>query len=559
MLEPGSLASRIAGGTAIVAGVLGLSFAPACSLEDEDPVAPPASASPRVFVLGVDGASWNVIDEMAAEGQLPRLSELMDRGASARLRTVEPVSSPVVWTSLATGRSPDATGVTDFFATRLTVKVPSAYERLAADGVRVGLYDVLVTWPPADLPGGFVIPGWLRRDASVMPEDAWARTGLEPYVNDYDRMRTTRDYLEGSRLEVSLKPERFLALAKAFDTRVTATTIYSPDMTSHRFWHAAYPEDFDGEGADATAEAKNAIADAYRGVDAAVGTIGQALGPDDVLIVASDHGFFARKDGIRNVWVSHVLDDLATAGFDAERDGFSLLSAFGAVSLRVHPGPDDSPDTVRARDALVDRLVDHLRSYRTADGVPVFQTVEFLDGDGRPDSVPRPRTNRLRQWAVSRVLWLLFDVQSRDAYHSVVFGMPDDDVLAAGWPDGAIEVAGRPTTVAGSFSRQRFSGDHDPIGIFIAAGGPFAAVAERGELSVLDVAPLLFHLTGRGVPEDLEGRVPVELLRADALSARPVRSVSADTYPGLPSPAESGDDAPSAELMEKLRSLGYVE
>jgi predicted AlkP superfamily phosphohydrolase/phosphomutase len=158
-------------------------------------------AAARVLVVGVDGGSWNVIDPLLAAGELPHLAELIERGVSADLATVEPVTSPVVWTSIATGRGPEAHGVTDFFSTRAHVKVPTIYERLAVSGLRVGLYDVLMTWPPASLPGGFVVPGWLRRDETTWPPDALATDGPPLFRTVYQAIPTNREYLEQARRE----------------------------------------------------------------------------------------------------------------------------------------------------------------------------------------------------------------------------------------------------------------------------------------------------------------------------------------------------------------------
>jgi len=545
------------------ARIVGVLLLATAALGGAEGLAAATEKEARVFVLGVDGASWNVIDAMTAAGELPHLAALMARGASARLATVEPVTSPVVWTSIATGRSPSAHGVTDFFATRLDVRVASAYERLAADGVRVGLYDVLMTWPPLDLPGGFVIPGWLRRDPTVTPPDVWARAGTTPYVNAYDRARSDRDYLELARRDVARKPERFRSLTRAFDLQLAAMTLYAPDMTSHRFWHAAHPEEFDGDLPAEAEEFVSAIAEAYRGVDRAVGVLDATLGPRDTLLVLSDHGFRARGDGIRNVWVTHADEELRAAGFDETRDRFALVSAFGTVALRIHPASDDSPESVAERDDLVRRLVDWLESYRAPDGRSAFRAVEFVDGEGRPASAPRPWLVRLRQAVVRGAVRWFFGTQIRGYSHAVVFGLPDDDVLSSLWPDGEISAADRRLPVSRAFTRERFSGEHDPTGVFIAAGGPVAPQPDRGDVSVLDVAPLLFYLTGRGVPDDLEGRLPQEILRPETLVAHPPRTVEAASLPGLAiagsAGAGPGESSPGDELVEKLRALGYVE
>ena len=68
----------------------------------------PHEAAARVLVVGIDGASWCVIDPMIAEGALPNFAALIERGGSAELDTVDPLTSPVVWSSIATGRSPEA-------------------------------------------------------------------------------------------------------------------------------------------------------------------------------------------------------------------------------------------------------------------------------------------------------------------------------------------------------------------------------------------------------------------------------------------------------------------
>ena len=515
------------------------------------PLLSPA-ATARVVMVGVDGGSWNLIDAMVAKGQLRHLAALAERGVTAELQTVEPVNSPTVWTSTATGRSPEVHGVTDFFPTRIRVKVPTVFERLAASGLRVGLYDYLITWPPQTFPGGFVIPGWLRRDDAVTPPDVWSRVPQDPFVNSYDEAYTSEVYLHRAGLEVREKAARWNGLAEAFDLDVGAVIFYAVDMTAHRYWEAAFPGQFEAPSSGYTPEEVSAIENALLGIDRSIGQIVTALGVDDTIIVVSDHGFQAREDGGRSVWVTRYEGELERAGLDPDGPDFAVVGTFGAVALRIHPG--DIP----TRDAAAVALLDHLTSYETVDGRPLFATIEVIDTAERPPEYAKPLLTRLRQWVVKTVTTWYFGVTLDETAHAVVFALPDDDLLEELWPDGAVRVNGREMPLRDAISRQRFTGTHDPTAIFLAAGGPVAKRSQRGALSVLDIAPLLLYLNGRPLTDDLEGVLPMEMIAAEYLAANPPARAAAAELPGL---SETGTvqaiDDP--QLVEKLRALGYVE
>ena len=511
----------------------------------------PLAAHARLVLIGIDGGSWNVIEPMLKAGELPNLGALAERGVSAALQTVEPVTSPVVWTSIATGRRPDAHGITDFFATRLGIRVPSAFERLAAKGVRVGLYDYLVTWPPAPLPGGFVIPGWLRRDGSVSPPDVWAHIDLPPFAVHYKDLRSSEDYLQLARQEVSLKAKRWNQLSQSFDVEVGAVTFYAADMTSHRFWHAAYPEDFDGAIPVPDPAQRRAIPDALRGIDRGVGQIVAKLGPDDVVLIVSDHGFHANPDGSRSVWVTRFNEAVARAGLEPARDGFAVISSFGSVIIRVHPGE------FAQREATLDRLVALLDSYTTEDGDPLF-LVNAIDVADRPVEAQRSMWNRLRQWTTRLVIRYWFDVQLDPLAHAVVFALPRTGELDALWPEGSVQVLGETLPIQRAMNRHEFTGEHDETGIFLAAGGPIRGGSERSKISVLDIAPLLFYLAGQPIPDDLPGELPRDWLDSAVLAENPPRIARASDFRDLPEGPEV-EAISDPELVERLRSLGYLK
>lgn len=531
------MSRRQRGGRVIAASCLLLALA----------VAQPASG--RVVLIGVDGGSWNLIDPGIASGALPHLARLAARGVTGNLATVEPVNSPTVWTTIATGRSPAAHGITSFYATRLALRAPTIWERLAAQGVRVGSYDWLMTWPPLELPGGFAIPGWLRRDAATSPVAVFERAGLTPYVYSNRDLRSRAEVVASIERELREKPGRFVKLLESYDVAVGAVTFYAMDASGHRFWRAAFPEQFDGPARPDDARFASVIPDALRALDDAIGQISGSLGPDDTVLVVSDHGFEADPEGARNVWVTRVAAWLAHADLEPARDAFTINPGFSRVVARVHPGP------FAEREATLERLGAWLESATTEAGEPLYD-VYRVDVAERPEGHERAFGEWLRQLAVRGFLWWAGALSDQPA-HAWIFGVPRAGALDPLWPDGTVRVDGERWPLARLAHPDEFSGRHDPTAIFLAAGPAIRAQRERIELSVLDVAPLVFHLAGQALPDDLEGELPRAVLEPGWLERHPVRTVPAGKF--TPAGGSDPEAIADGELSERLRSLGYLE
>ena len=127
---------------------------------------PEPEPSRRVLLFGIDGASFRVIDPMIRRGLLPNLAQLAREGSSGPLRAHFPIISPRIWTSMATGKSPEKHGISDWVriaedgGNELLLssdRVGAALWNIASDAGRtVGVVNWLNTYPVEAIRGVMV-------------------------------------------------------------------------------------------------------------------------------------------------------------------------------------------------------------------------------------------------------------------------------------------------------------------------------------------------------------------------------------------------------------------
>ena len=106
------------------------------------------AARQPVLVIGLDGATFDVLDVLFASGDMPVLAGLVERGAWGTLRSVVPPITPAAWSSFMTGKLPGKHGIYDFhiydprtrrdsFVTSRALREPTMWELMTAAGRRV--------------------------------------------------------------------------------------------------------------------------------------------------------------------------------------------------------------------------------------------------------------------------------------------------------------------------------------------------------------------------------------------------------------------------------------
>ena len=68
----------------------------------------------RVLLVGWDAADWKVISPLVDLGLMPHVGRLVETGVMGNLATLQPAISPMLWTSIATGKRPYKHGIHGF-------------------------------------------------------------------------------------------------------------------------------------------------------------------------------------------------------------------------------------------------------------------------------------------------------------------------------------------------------------------------------------------------------------------------------------------------------------
>ncbi|HET6373154.1 MAG TPA: alkaline phosphatase family protein, partial [Candidatus Polarisedimenticolia bacterium] len=304
-------------------------------------VAPARKLSSPVVLIGLDGADWQLIDPLIQEGRLPVLASLKRRGAWGHLRSFEPILSPLLWTTAATGKRPDEHGIVDFLVADPTTgersPITSASRRVRAlwnifseRGLSADVVAWWATWPAETINGRMISDrvayslfqmnaGAAARGGLTYPEDLWDE--LRPMVVSdaaigYERVARfldiTRPEFDAARERARRDPEtaykepinhltKILASTETYHRAAVAMlekgqpdlfAIYYQgiDEVCHRFMHFGPPR-MEMASAQDYERYKRAVSEFYVYQDELLGDLIGRVSPESTLLVMSDHGF----------------------------------------------------------------------------------------------------------------------------------------------------------------------------------------------------------------------------------------------------------------------------
>ena len=285
----------------------------------------------KVVLVGLDGADWRVIQPMMEKGTLPAFAGMVRHGATADLATIHHSNSAVIWASIYTGDTPGRHGVLDFYRIRFPGMASAGLfplhrtffkelsDLVAPLGLaeqtpvdRFSLHASPPLWEIADRAGLSigVADGYFYSFPALHPSrpESWffsygldelaarpsSRLDLFAQPRDLRLFRSLRPVLAGGDFQwqsgvLMGQLTSIGGIGGQFQPRFVNLYSHQPDSFQHWYWKWFQPDHYFGAGG-LLAENHDRIPGLYRDFDAFLARLLPRLGPDTVVIVASDHG-----------------------------------------------------------------------------------------------------------------------------------------------------------------------------------------------------------------------------------------------------------------------------
>ncbi len=531
----------------------------------------------QTVLIGLDGATFTILDRLMDEGVMPFLKEFTRAGVRADLNSVIPPLTPPAWTSLMTGRSPGNHGVFDFFRPvapgsrqiRYTTSHDIACETIWSMASRQGLRATTLNFPlmfPPPAINGHVVPGgwvpWRQLRLGCYPSDLYDRLKALPGFNARELAMDPaleRKAIEGCGQDeyeewVQLHSRReqhwfeiLRYLMREEPAELTAVLFDGVDKLQHLCWRFLDPACLGDSPAPWELRVRELCLDYFRQLDTLLAEIAALADRDATIVMASDHGFgHADEIFYVNAWLQQNGYLEWTERPTVQGEGADLLG-IGEFARHVYE-------------------MDWSRT-RAYAATPSANGIHIVVADGTGDGVPPSQYEPFRRELIQSLLAVKDGAGEPVVRHvwtrEEAFPGPHQDLgpdLTVFLRDGSnISVLAASSPVQ---PRSEVRGTHRPEGIFIARGRGIQAGLTLPALSIMDVTPLLLYSLGLAIPADLEGRLPVEALESNALRERPAASAEpgrAESVPAQPA-QESVFSAEDEKIMaERLRALGYIE
>lgn len=524
------------------------------------------------LLLGLDGATFSVLDMMMTAGHMPFLRQFQAEGVRAELLSTPHPLTPPAWTTVMTGRSPGNHGIYDFLRSEIRnnrafftlnnfrdIQCETLWTLLSRYGGRV----LSLNFPlmaPAPPVAGVVVPGllsWKHLRRNIYPPEIYDDLKSLPGFNarhfsyDFEEMNatpslSTQELIDWVRSHVIEREQHWFQILRRLladgPWDLAGIVLDGVDKLQHACWRFLDPDLRPTHFTDSERILDDLCVRYFRQLDGFLREAVVLAGPTANVIMVSDHGFGPTFKSFRvNKW-------LETQGYlkwpqeSARHDGkprnlhfvhldwehttvYAPSTPTSGIHIRVRRQPGEPGVPPEEYQAFRARLIEQLRAVRD------------------------PETGRL----------FFTNILKREEAFPGRYEDRAPDLTLVPFDYGFVSVLNQEPVIQ---TRASVTGTHHPVGVLLARGPAIACRRGLSRQAILDVAPTLLHCLELPVPEDFEGKVMADLFDATYWETHPVRLGPATETPTHYAAARVDAETAAAEeqgVLNRLRALGYVE
>ncbi len=337
----------------------------------------------RLLLIGWDSADWTMINPLLDQGEMPHLASLVDQGVIGNLASLSPMLSPMLWTSIATGKTADLHGITGFVEPtpdrgdiRLirgtSRNVSALWNMCESQGLATVVVNWLATHPAERSSGTFVSnlffdtppesfeTDWPLDPLAVSPAARLENVArlrihpaelqpadLAPWIPSMAYMPLDHDPRPRRLAEIlarDLSTQAIFTAALERDDWRFATVCFDGLDTAGHVFMPFHPPRMDHVPPEDFAKYRDVMAQMYRFYDRMLGAVLELAGDETTVMIVSDHGFLSDHRRPRNV--PQTLSPEAEAAAWHARYGIFVMKGpgirkderiYGATLLHIAP------------------------------------------------------------------------------------------------------------------------------------------------------------------------------------------------------------------------------
>jgi len=556
------------------------------------------SEKARIFVIGLDGATFDLILPWIRKGSLSSLSYMMENGVYGELRSTIPILTPAAWSSFMTGKNPGKHGVVGFFAREkdsYVVKVVNSTHRsakeiwtiLSENGKKVGIVNVPLTYPPKSV-NGFMITGMMTPPKSdnftypqLLKEEVENITGgdtLDPLFTYLEKEEVFINEVFDSTEKLA---EISLHLNEKKEPDLFMVVFNGTDYIQHKFWKYIDPKHPEYK-AEKSAKYRYMFLEYYQKIDEILGKFLKMADERTTVIVMSDHGAGPLHKYIHiNSWlmqagllklkkrlITRLKCFLYKIGINPEKIFNALFSMFPA-NFRIKTNRTDKKLRSISNNFFIsfsDVNWSKTKIYSIGSGLCVNLKGREPSGIVSPgqeyESLREQISSRLRRLKDPETDEFVIEkvYKKEEIYNGPRIDILPDIVLI---PKPGYMIFDEYEFAADSVITQAkaVSATHKLNGILLMSGAGIKKGKALQDVSIMDVAPTILHLLGLPIPREMDGRVLEEVLASSFLRLNPVKYIeeAMDSARFLTTKRdEKYSDEDEEKIKSRLRALGYI-